>query len=244
MILAEGVDHDLPGIGERRERVADECGADARTSMRSSHGQPVDLGGRRRTEQHAADDGVIVANAVRCGSGDGSSEGVPKVRHRAEPWFDRRDDVEPRLDVGRFGRHDGPWRWHVAATSIGALVEQSDDPTLPPMGDEWVVPDVDGGPVGGTAIDAAPGDDPSVAAGGEPIVDRRPIERFRRGAVGGVLAAGLSGLADVLDPRDKDEVAIVETVGGDPPRTERIVLRLDPDDPSDSIVMVRTWMDD
>ncbi len=112
------------------------------------------------------------------------------------------------------------------------------------MGDEWVVPDVDGGPVGGTAIDAAPGDDPSVAAGGEPIVDRRPIERFRRGAVGGVLAAGLSGLADVLDPRDKDEVAIVETVGGDPPRTERIVLRLDPDAPSDSIVMVRTWMDD
>ncbi len=72
----------------------------------------------------------------------------------------------------------------------------------------------------------------------------RPIDRFRRGAVGSVLAAGLTGLADVLDPRDKDEVAIVETVGGDPPRTERIVLRLDPDDPADSIVMVRTWMAD
>ncbi len=93
------------------------------------------------------------------------------------------------------------------------------------MGDEWVVPIADDERL-------------------EPIVDQRPIERFRRGAVGGVLAAGLNGLADVLDPREKDEVAIVETVGADPPRTERIVLRLDPDDPADSIVMIRTWMDD
>jgi hypothetical protein len=99
------------------------------------------------------------------------------------------------------------------------------------MGQEWVVPD-DELAITGTA-------DPD---GGESEV--RPIDRFRRGAVGSVLAAGLNGLADVLDPRDRDEVAIVETVGGGPPRTERIVLRLDPDDPSDSIVMVRTWLDD
>jgi hypothetical protein len=46
-------------------------------------------------------------------------------------------------------------------------------------------------------------------------------------------------LADALEPREKDTVAIVETVDGDPGRQERIVLRLDPDDPGDSIVMIR-----
>jgi hypothetical protein len=100
------------------------------------------------------------------------------------------------------------------------------------MGQEWIVPDAE--------------PDELVDAGGEPPVDEpeandqvRPIERFRRGAVGGVLAAGLTGLADALEPREKDTVAIVETVDGDPGRQERIVLRLDPDDPGDSIVMIR-----
>ena len=74
------------------------------------------------------------------------------------------------------------------------------------------------------------------------IVDRRAIERFRRGAVGGVLAAGMLGLRDVLEGPKDEEVAIVETVSGDPPKRERIVMRLDPENPEDSIVMVRDWM--
>lgn len=90
--------------------------------------------------------------------------------------------------------------------------------TLPGVGQEWVVDD------------------------DEPIVDRRPIERFRQGAVGGVLAAGLLGIADALEGRDKDEVAIVEEAAGEPHAPKRIVMRLDPDNPADSIVMVREWV--
>lgn len=76
----------------------------------------------------------------------------------------------------------------------------------------------------------------------EPILDRRPIERFRQGAIGGVLAAGMMGIADALDWRPRDEVAIVEEASGEPHDPQRIVMRLDPDNPADSIVMVRDWI--
>lgn len=70
----------------------------------------------------------------------------------------------------------------------------------------------------------------------------RPIDKFRDTAVGSVLAAGLLGLRDALEtPRD-DKVAIVKDYGGDPPFKDDLVLRLDPDHPEDSIVMVRPWL--
>jgi hypothetical protein len=70
-------------------------------------------------------------------------------------------------------------------------------------------------------------------------VEPTGIHRFRRTATGTVLAAGLMGVADALEgPRD-DEVAIVVDYAGEPPFSDRILLRLDPDAPEDSIVLVR-----
>jgi hypothetical protein len=65
------------------------------------------------------------------------------------------------------------------------------------------------------------------------------IHRFRRTATGTVLAAGLMGLADALEgPRD-EEVAIVTEYSGEPGFSDPILVRLDPDAPEDSIVLVR-----
>jgi 4'-phosphopantetheinyl transferase len=72
----------------------------------------------------------------------------------------------------------------------------------------------------------------------------RPIDKFRGTAVGSVLAAGLLGLRDALEPAREEEVAIVQNYSGDPPFTEPLVLRLDPEHPEDSIVMVRPWLRD
>jgi 4'-phosphopantetheinyl transferase len=72
----------------------------------------------------------------------------------------------------------------------------------------------------------------------------RPIDKFRGTAVGSVLAAGLLGLRDALEPAREEEVAIVQNYSGDPPFTDPFVLRLDPDHPEDSIVMVRPWLRD
>jgi hypothetical protein len=70
--------------------------------------------------------------------------------------------------------------------------------------------------------------------------ERRAIDRFRRGATGSVLAAMMTGLGDVLEPSKKEEPAIVvEHDEPDDTFNEPIVMRLDPDDPRDSIVLVR-----
>jgi hypothetical protein len=69
-----------------------------------------------------------------------------------------------------------------------------------------------------------------------------PVERFRRTAIGSVLAAGMLGLGDVLEGRKDNTPAIVEDWAGGEPFKEPIVLRLDPDHPEDSIVMVRPWL--
>ncbi len=70
-----------------------------------------------------------------------------------------------------------------------------------------------------------------------------PIERFRRTSIGAALAAGLLGLRDVLEPPKDETPAIVEDWAGGEPFNDPIVLRLDPDHPEDSIVMVRPWLD-
>jgi hypothetical protein len=69
-----------------------------------------------------------------------------------------------------------------------------------------------------------------------------PIQRFHRTAVGSALAAGLLGLRDVLEPPKDETPAIVEDWAGGEPLADPIVLRLDPDHPEDSIVMVRPWL--
>jgi hypothetical protein len=69
-----------------------------------------------------------------------------------------------------------------------------------------------------------------------------PIERFRRTSIGTVFAAGLFGLRDVLEPPKDETPAIVEEWAGGEPFEEPIVMRLDPDHPEDSIVMVRRWV--
>jgi hypothetical protein len=66
-----------------------------------------------------------------------------------------------------------------------------------------------------------------------------PIERFHRSAIGTALAAGMFGLRDVLEPPKDETPAIVEDWAGGEPFNEPIVLRLDPDHPEDSIVMIR-----
>jgi hypothetical protein len=66
-----------------------------------------------------------------------------------------------------------------------------------------------------------------------------PIERFHRSAIGTALAAGMFGLRDVLETPKDETPAIVEDWAGGQPFSEPMVLRLDPDHPEDSIVMIR-----
>jgi phosphopantetheinyl transferase len=70
----------------------------------------------------------------------------------------------------------------------------------------------------------------------------RPIDKFRATAVGSVFAAGMLGLRDALEPEKDEKVAIVQDFSGAPPFTDPIVMRLDPEHPEDSIVMVRPWL--
>jgi hypothetical protein len=83
--------------------------------------------------------------------------------------------------------------------------------------------------------DAGGGPDSVVVAYAAPA----PIERFRRTSIGTALAAGMLGLRDVLEPPKDETPAIVEDWAGGEPFSDPIVLRLDPDHPEDSIVMVR-----
>jgi len=83
---------------------------------------------------------------------------------------------------------------------------------------------------------------PPIVGPSRPRDANRPIDKFRGTAVGSVFAAGLLGLRDALEPARDEEVAIVQNYSGDPPFSEPIVLRLDPDHPEDSIVMVRPWL--
>jgi hypothetical protein len=67
----------------------------------------------------------------------------------------------------------------------------------------------------------------------------RPVDRFRRGAVGSVVAAGLLGLAEALEGRKKEEAAIVQEAPSPPLREpRRLELLLDPHDPSKSLVFL------
>ena len=90
---------------------------------------------------------------------------------------------------------------------------------------------------GVTAPDPMP---PEAPHGDEDAPFERPVDRFRRGAVGTVVAAGLLGLADALEARPpKEEVAIVQEVPTEPPREpRRLELLLDPEHPERSMVFL------
>jgi hypothetical protein len=65
----------------------------------------------------------------------------------------------------------------------------------------------------------------------------RPIDKFRRGAAGSVLAAGLFGIRDVIEGRpEKEEPAIVSEAPE--PKLDHIDIVLDPDHPERSRAIV------
>jgi hypothetical protein len=73
----------------------------------------------------------------------------------------------------------------------------------------------------------------------EEPVPTRPVDRFTRTTAGLILQASLLGLRDALEgPRD-DEPAIVVEWSGAPPGPTAVSMRLDPDNPADSIVLLR-----
>jgi len=81
-------------------------------------------------------------------------------------------------------------------------------------------------------------DDPEAAGAAEPAEAwERPIDRFRRGAAGSVIAAGLLGVRDALEGRpEKEEPAIVSEAPE--PRLDHIDLVLDPEHPERSRAIV------
>jgi hypothetical protein len=70
----------------------------------------------------------------------------------------------------------------------------------------------------------------------------RPVDRIARTTVGLVLSASMLGLRDVLEGPREDRPAIVEERAGEPPVPDGISMRLDPDNVSDSIILVRPWL--
>ena len=82
------------------------------------------------------------------------------------------------------------------------------------------------------------------AFGDDERAEPTAIRRFEQSAVGAVVSAGLLGLRDALEGPKKEEVQVVTDWSGDPPFSDPYVLRLDPDHPEDSIVMVRPWLRD
>ncbi len=122
----------------------------------------------------------------------------------------------PLRDIGV--EPDG-WTVHTVASPPGTVVSVAVEGAANVRVHDWLAPV------------------PPVPANGS-----RPIDKFRGTAVGAVFAAVLLGLRDALEPPKDEETAVVQDYAGDPPFQDPIVLRLDPDHPEDSIVMVRTWM--
>jgi 4'-phosphopantetheinyl transferase len=224
-----------------------------------AHGKPVvvsDASPDERVEfslSHSESVGVV---AVVTGTRIGVDVEVVRPRPRLDALAARVLDAEDHADW--LALPDGAQlrafleRWtakeaYVKAIGAGIAVPLRDVPVEP---DGWTV----------AAFESPPGTVGRVAVEGYAIVhttewvppavaDRptdssRPIDKFRETAVGSVFAAGLLGLRDALEPPKKEEVAIVQDYAGDPPFTDPYVLRLDPDHPEDSIVMVRPWLRD
>lgn len=80
-------------------------------------------------------------------------------------------------------------------------------------------------------------DSDNVASGEEHY--ERPVDRFRRGAVGSVVAAGLLGLRDAIEGRPEREETAIVTEAPSQPHDDAMELQLDPDHPERSVVIVR-----
>jgi MOSC domain-containing protein YiiM len=69
--------------------------------------------------------------------------------------------------------------------------------------------------------------------------DERPVDRFRRGAAGSVIAAGLLGLRDAMEGRPEREETAIVTEAPSQPHDDALELVLDPEHPERSVVIVR-----
>ena len=74
-----------------------------------------------------------------------------------------------------------------------------------------------------------------------PAVPEHHKPSFRDGLGGKMLAASMRGLAEAIYG-PKEEPAIVIEASGDPPGDEGLDVRLDPDHPEQSVVVVRPWL--
>lgn len=63
--------------------------------------------------------------------------------------------------------------------------------------------------------------------------------RYRRSAGASVLAAGLIGLRDVIDPAKGEDGTVIEQPAEDLETSGPVEVYLDPDDPAASIVVIR-----
>jgi hypothetical protein len=77
----------------------------------------------------------------------------------------------------------------------------------------------------------------------ENLAPTREVDKFRRTTAGAMLAAGMLGLQQVLEPKKSEDPPIVVDAPGEPPGIKRLEFDLDPDDPSASTVTVRPWAD-
>ena len=159
-------------------------------------------------------------------------------------WLDHPPTARLRAFLERWTAKEA----FLKATGTGIAVPLQD---VPPEPEGWAVMRFASPPetVASIAIDAyatvhveswIP---PDVDTSRSPATDSsRSIDKFRSTAVGSVLAAGMLGLRDIFEPERDDKVAIVQDFTASPPFKDPIVLRLDPDHPEDSIVMVRPWL--
>ncbi|HKY15144.1 MAG TPA: hypothetical protein VJM33_09490 [Microthrixaceae bacterium] len=72
----------------------------------------------------------------------------------------------------------------------------------------------------------------------ERIEPSRDVDRFRRTSAGAILAAGMLGLQQVLDPKKNEDPPIVVESPGEPPGPKHLEFDLDPDDPAASTVTI------
>lgn len=82
--------------------------------------------------------------------------------------------------------------------------------------------------------------DEALAAGdGDEVAPPRPVDKFRRTAVGSVVAAGLFGLRDALEGRpEKEETAVVVDAPTAQPKGD-LSVELDFEHPERSRVVIR-----
>jgi hypothetical protein len=77
-----------------------------------------------------------------------------------------------------------------------------------------------------------------------PPASANRIPQKYRGSVGAsMLAAGLLGLRDIIEP-SKDDKPVIEQHGAESDRKRPIEVYLDPDDPSASLIVIRNPADD